>query len=584
VAAGTLRVANANALGAATGNLAVNGGTLDLFGNNVAAGALSGSSAGVITTSLDPDVTLTVGGAGAGTFNGVIQDGSGQLSLTKAGTGILTLGGANTYTGTTLINGGVLAVNNANALSGGGNIIFGGGTLRYVGATTDYSSLIVNSGSAVSIDTGSQTVTFGAPLAASNTGGLTVSSNAGNGVLILQGPQLYSGVTTITSGALWLGDGFSLDDGSLNNSASIVDNASLVFQTGGAENYTGSISGAGTVAMTSRGVQTLSGSNSYSGGTSLSGSGTLDYANVNALGTGPATFLNAATLQAGVAGTLGNNLVFSPGVTGTFDTQANSVTLSGVISGGGAFAKVGSGTLTVSNSNSFTGATSVNAGTLIISGSLSGSSSVSVAAAAALEVDGYLNNSAVTTVNGTLQGNGALGGITARGGTIAPGLTAANSTTATAALTAAGAVTLSGSTNFDIRLGLLGSGTDSDQLIATAGNNAVSLDGANLQLTIGSNFKNSAQISSFYLIIDGGARGTGAGNEFAQGTSFTTDGYTFTIDYATNFINSTTVSNIGTGNDVVLELTAVPEPGTIATVISGFGMLVFMMRSRRRAR
>ena len=65
----------------------------------------------------------------------------------------------------------------------------------------------MNSGSAISIDTANQSPEFYASLAASNTGGLTVLSSSGNGVLILARPESYSGPTTITSGALQLGDG-----------------------------------------------------------------------------------------------------------------------------------------------------------------------------------------------------------------------------------------------------------------------------------------------------------------------------------------------------------------------------------------
>jgi len=222
-----------------------------------------------------------------------------------------------------------------------------------------------------------------------------------------------------------------------------------------------------------------------------------------------------------------------------------------------------------------------------VSGSLSGTGSASVAAGGIIEVDGLLNHSATTTLNGgTLQGTGSVGVITDNGGsTIAPGLTGSNSQTATGALTAAGSVTLAATTNFNIRLGLSASGTDSDQLTATGGSNVVSLNGASLRLTLGTAVNNPALIDTYYLIINGGANGTGVGgNIFAgltQGSSFVSNGLTFAIDYATNYVNSTTVNSIGTGNDVVLELTAIPEPGTYGTVLLGIVGLGLWRRSRR---
>ena len=362
IAGGTLQAGNTYALGATTGNLAVNAGTLDLFGNSIAVGALSGSSGALITNSSSTSGTLTSNSSANSVYGGNIQDGTtGKVGLTKAGSGLLTLTGNNTYTGTTNINGGVLAP--ISTLSANTNITFGGGTLKLIGGYTDYSSQIVNSGSAISIDTGNQTVAFGTPLAASNTGGLTVLSSSGNGVLQLSGSQGFTGPTTITSGALQLGINVNLSDAILNSS-SVLDNSSLVFENYASQNPGFAISGTGSVSAQGSGLLILSQSNSYSGGTLISNNATLNFSNINGLGTGPVTFGGAGTLQAGVSGTLGNNIGANSGVTGIFDTQSNNVTTTGALFGSGNLTKIGSGILTLNGSASNTGTLFLNAGTV----------------------------------------------------------------------------------------------------------------------------------------------------------------------------------------------------------------------------
>ena len=56
--------------------------------------------------------------------------------------------------------------------------------------------------------------------------------------------------------------------------------------------------------------------------------------------------------------------------------DAGNNTVSGVISGSGSFTKAGSGTLTLSTNNTYTGDTTIAAGTLTVSGTLADTTDV----------------------------------------------------------------------------------------------------------------------------------------------------------------------------------------------------------------
>ena len=93
------------------------------------------------------------------------------------------------------------------------------------------------------------------------------------------------------------------------------------------------------------------------------------------LGGVPGSPANNLTFDGGSGGTLlinsavslnaNRNVLLS--ANGTFNTNGYTLTIPGVIGGTGALAKTGAGTLTLSNANTFTGATTVNGGILTIS-------------------------------------------------------------------------------------------------------------------------------------------------------------------------------------------------------------------------
>src|SRR5207244_285824 len=119
---------------------------------------------------------LTVGTTNSTTFAGVLADGGASggtgASLVKQGSGTLTLTGANTYSGGTTVNGGLIIFSTANNF-GSGSITLNGGGLRWAaGNTTDISSKLGALGAGGStFDTNGNNVTFATGL--SGTGGLT---------------------------------------------------------------------------------------------------------------------------------------------------------------------------------------------------------------------------------------------------------------------------------------------------------------------------------------------------------------------------------------------------------------------------
>ncbi|MBI3881682.1 MAG: autotransporter-associated beta strand repeat-containing protein, partial [Verrucomicrobia bacterium] len=142
---GRLNINNAAALGTVAGTFLINGGSINntsgsavtLTANQpvtlnsdltfVGASALDlGSGAVSLGSSAGTSRTLTVN-ASTLTLGGIISDGTTATSLVKSGPGNLVLSGANTYSGATVVNGGVLQLNGATSLPGGIDTAVGAG-------------------------------------------------------------------------------------------------------------------------------------------------------------------------------------------------------------------------------------------------------------------------------------------------------------------------------------------------------------------------------------------------------------------------------------------------------------------------
>jgi autotransporter-associated beta strand protein len=172
--------------------------------------------------------------------------GSGTLVVSN---GTLTLSGANTFSGTNLLGGGVLIVNHAEAedntsgpLGVNGTISFKGGTLKFsVVNTYDYSPRFdTEAGQAYSFDTAGQNVTFTNDLTSS--GGTLTKLGAGT----LSGPVTLSAGTILSPGAaagsvgaftinsnLYLGGNLAIEvNKSLSSSNDVVVVGGMLTNTG----------------------------------------------------------------------------------------------------------------------------------------------------------------------------------------------------------------------------------------------------------------------------------------------------------------------------------------------------------------
>ena len=430
-----------------------------------------------------------------------------------------------------------------------------------------------------------------------NVAGQTIGSGAtvnvaSGATFFITSPTSFSGVTFNLSGT---GNGEGLGalrvEGATIAASSMVNllSNSSIGGNNGNSTVNAVIGGTGFgFSKVGSATLTLGGANTYSGTTSIS-TGTLKAGSTGAFSASSAitlantagatldtTGFNTTVGSLAGGGTNGGNVTLGAATLSVGGDNTSPAAYAGVISstGAGGLTKIGTGTQTLSGANTYTGSTSVTGGKLLVSGSLTATSSVAVSSNAILSVNGLVATGAtITNSGGTVQGQGTVGAVAVTsGGSLSPGLTTVNNSAGT--LTSAGSgVSLDATSNFNIRLGVA-TPSDNDQLAMTAGD--VTLGGANLQLTLGG-FYQSQAMGFTYVIINGTAAGSFIAGQFAQGTTITdSNGDKFNILY--NVDSTGAVA----GNDVVLQLTAIPEPGTWAMMLAGAAMLMVVQRARRR--
>jgi autotransporter-associated beta strand protein len=438
----------------------------------IALGNATAGSGGTIFVSQG----TTVGTNGT-VYNGIISNNGAANSLTKSGVGILVLGGANTYTGATIVNQGQLTLDfsasgapTSNIISSSSALVLGGipnlmantsagspilytqgnnsvaTTQTFNGTTIDFgnANVIAHAGAGTSnttIDLGTVTHNAGGTVA------FSTMTNGSTGVGVLKASNtagILGGWATTAAGA---GTGTAAlaqtDWAAVDGSGNIVAYAGYTTPTGAAPaivsnsasnlKLDGTSSGTSVLSAGTTELNTILVSDGTASRTITVGTGNTLRLGVSAgiwksSTTNTAININGGTLTAGgsTANTAGEIVLNSGSGAATFNA---TISISSVIANNGSGAvsvvKTGTASTTLTGSNTYSGGTFVNQGTLAVSNSLLtnvfGTGSVTIAAGAQVALTSnatkitYANafNIAGTALN--MYGNTISGDITLLG-------------------------------------------------------------------------------------------------------------------------------------------------------------------------
>jgi autotransporter-associated beta strand protein len=355
---------------------------------------------GILTVSVDKtsvaDYTGSISGSGA--------------SLVKSGSGVLALGGSNTYTGSTTVSEGTLRIATNGSLSDSSALVLSAGSVfsmsksavELVGSLSGSGSINLSTTNDI-LDVGSASAS-GSSIYSGVISGSGALRKSGSGTLVLTGASTFTGGTTIQAGSI------ALDDDQPNVTGQTMLNRY------GAES---TALGAGQVVVQPGAELNLSGRTLFNTVRLAGGTGSQEVG--GSLRNG--RYSSPGDYDGSYEGHLKGTLTLDTPSSGALGPRINTeyvVDISGQITGGGRLHKTGSGVLILSNDgsapkspNDFTGGVRIQSGGVRIKSPTSlgnASSSVVVDGGATLDLWGQsLAGANPLTLNGTgISGVGAL--------------------------------------------------------------------------------------------------------------------------------------------------------------------------------
>lgn len=359
-----------------SGTMRITGGSFSTAG--ASAVAILGNSTGNTGTMIIDGGSYTSGTAG---FSLGLGSGNGILTLNSGSATIPSLI-FNSASGTINLSGGTLTVNTLTFTTGNNSINFSGGTYKMGAATAGFSgfnSANVLSGGAI-FDTNGFSATIGQSLLdGGGGGGLTKN---GSGTLTLGAAAAYTGTTTVNTGTLKFtgtaaSTAYSVAGGSVlefdSTAAGITNTANATFTGTGTLRKTGANSlvwssgvanfqfGSGALIDVQAGTLT--------GGSNSNEVWTSNLADLNVAGGATFAGVEAAIRVDAITGTGSITTGYSGGGGSlTIGVDNGSSSFGGVIangSGTGSLTKLGTGTITLTNANTFSGGTTISGGTIV---------------------------------------------------------------------------------------------------------------------------------------------------------------------------------------------------------------------------
>ncbi len=555
---GTAGDSSSLSIGAVTGPATTAAGTVNLY-NGISAATGSLTLASYNSSNTVGGETLIFGSGGNTTVTGAIAPSATTgLAVSKPGGGTVTLLGSSTYAGGTLLTDGILSVGQGSSLGTGTLTVTPGGTTSGYTQINALAGLTLPNPIATTVSGSSAFFRSVAPVGA--TFNVAGPINGSGGVQAQTASQISVGPIEFSSDT-------SSYTGTFNTGGGIIAFTSVA--NGGSPSSLGAGSGPYTLANVTNGL-TLQylGANSTATNRALSWTGTTGTLNLDASGAGAVQFLSTAALRSGTGGV--TTLTFQGSNTGG-NTLAQAVNDD---AGATTVAKIGVGTWVLTGLNSYTGGTNISGGTLVANTVGTGNSATGTAAVNVL--------SGGTLAGGTAAAPGMVGGTITivSGGRITAGSGASASDSVGALNTGVQSWNASGS--YVAKVAAVGATANTNDELVMTGLTVNASSGAQFNVLV----NNVAGGSLAYTTPIVLAEVKGTANPFTA-TALASlklivtgidapSGYGYQLDSQSDTAN-------GGGFDLIVDVTAAPEPTSLLLLAAAAGPMVLGRRRRKQA-